>query len=224
MSEQNNIPNEEELWDLISDPAAAEPKADKPAKAPKAQGKFSRPRTAQEAEPAAAPAGRKIDGFFVTCMAGVAAVSVAATLLLSSLLGGTASGSGSPVVQNPVAGETVSSAALQELELENAGLRAQLEQQKKQIKDLQADLLKLMGSEEYLATVPSNPDESNEVIDAQVEAYTIFAQIQEAYADFDLERLEELIPEMDARLSYLSSDALNNYYMILEYVEQPSNG
>ena len=32
MSEQNNISNEEELWDLISDPAA-EPKADKPAKA-----------------------------------------------------------------------------------------------------------------------------------------------------------------------------------------------
>ena len=35
---------------------------------------------------------------------------------------------------------------------------------------------------------------------------------------------KELIPQMDERLSYLSSDALNNYYKILEYVEQPSNG
>ena len=29
---------------------------------------------------------------------------------------------------------------------------------------------------------------------------------------------------MDQRLSYLSSDDLNDYYLILEYVEQPSNG
>ena len=233
MSEQNNIQNEEELWDLLSEPVAAEPKADKPAKAgrqQKPEGKFSKPRTVKESAPAAeptpppAPSARKIDGFFLTCMAGVAAVSVAATLLLGSMLGGgSQSNPGSPVIQNPVAGES-DSAIVEELQLENAELRAQLEQQKTQIKDLQADLLKLMGSEEYLSTVPTNPEEGNEVIDAQVEAYEIFAQIQEAYADFDLEKLEELIPQMDERLSYLSSDALNNYYKILEYVEQPSNG
>ena len=33
-----------------------------------------------------------------------------------------------------------------------------------------------------------------------------------------------MIPEMDKRVSYLSSEALYSYYMILEYVEQPSNG
>ena len=34
----------------------------------------------------------------------------------------------------------------------------------------------------------------------------------------------ELIPELDTRLTYLSTDALNEYYLILEYVEMPSNG
>ena len=241
MSEENKIQNEEELWDLLSDPIAADPKA---ARQQKPVGKFSQPRTAKpqkaapapkpkpapapaaKPEPAATPAGtqpKKVDSFFITCMAGVAAVSVALTLVLSSMFGGSKPNPG-PAVQDPVPGETVSSAALEELQLENAELRAQLEQQKKQIKDLQADLLKLMGSEEYLATAPSDPEGGNEVVDAQVEAYAIFAQIQEAYADFDRAKLEELIPEMDERLSYLSSDALNNYYLILEYVEQPSNG
>ena len=221
MSEEkkNSVnPSEDELWDLISSPDAAA-KAEKPAKAPrqKTEPRFAKPKEDK------APAARRIDGFFLACMAGVAAVSVAATLGLSSLLGGAQTDPGGPVIKNPIPGETVSQAAT-ELERENAELRAQLEQQKKQIKDLQEDLLKLMGSEEYLATAPSNPEDSNEVIDAQVEAYEIFAQIQEAYADFDRAKLEELVPEMDARLSYLSRDALKVYYQILEYMEQPSNG
>ena len=64
----------------------------------------------------------------------------------------------------------------------------------------------------------------NEMLDAQAEAFAIFTQIQDAYAEFDREKLEELMPQMDTRLNYLSKDALNSYYMILEYVEMPSNG
>ena len=100
------------------------------------------------------------------------------------------------------------------------------ELQKKQIKTLQEDLMNVIGSEEFLATAPSpsDPENSNEILDARLEAYDIYAQIQAAYADFDREKLEELIPEMDKRLTYLSTDDLNSYYLILEYVEQPSNG
>ena len=29
---------------------------------------------------------------------------------------------------------------------------------------------------------------------------------------------------MDGLVNYLSSEAMNEYYLILEYVEQPSNG
>ena len=208
---ENNIPNEQELWDVLNEPVTAEPKAAKAAKPVKSEAKFAAPGKA-----------KKLDGFFLACMAGVAAVSVAATLIVSSMLGGGSSpaptGKGDPAV-----GETVS-AVVEELERENAELRAKLEQQKEQIKDLQSDLMTLMGSEEYLATLSTDPNESNEVLDAQVKALDTLAQIQEAYADFDREKLEELIPQMDAQLSYLTPEALNNYYLILEYVEQPSNG
>ena len=208
---ENSIQNENELWDVLNGESKTEPKS---APAVKSGPKFANDKP---------PKGR-VDGFFLACMAGVAAVSVAATLVIGGMLGGEKP----PTVTDPIStnapAATGNGEQLAALERENAELRAQLEQQKKQVKDLQADLLELMGSEEYLATVPSDPEQSNETLDAQVEAYEIFAQIQAAYADFDREKLEELIPEMDKRVSYLSSDALYSYYMILEYVEQPSNG
>ena len=200
----NKILNEDELWSQLSGEAPkTEPKAE-----PKAEAKPAK------AAKSSSPKGR-IDGFFLACMAGVAAVSVAATMLISGMTGGsTPSQSGKP--QNNEAASA--------LELENAELRAQLELQKQQLKELQDDLINLMGSEEYLATAPTDPEGSNELTDARLEAYDIYAQIQAAYADFDREKLEELIPEMDKRLTYLGTDALNNYYLILEYMEQPSNG
>ena len=200
---ENNIINEDELWSQMNGEAPkSEPKSEpvaevKPAKEPKA----------------ASPKGR-IDGFFLACMAGVAAVSVAATLVISGMTGGTA----------PQTGKPQNNEAATALELENAELRAQLELQKQQIKSLQDNLINIMGSEEFMATVPTDPEGNDEVTDARLEAYDIFAQIQAAYADFDREKLEELIPEMDKRLTYLGTDALNNYYLILEYMEQPSNG
>ena len=206
MSEANNPQNEQELWDVLSEPVTTE----------------SKPKTKSEprfAKPAEAKKPKKVDGFFLACMAGVAAVSVAATLIVSSLLGGN-----SPAPAVPGSNSETVSAAATELERENAELRAQLELQKEQIKELQNDLMTLMGSEEYLSSVSTDPNESNEVLDAQLKAIETLAQIQEAYADFDRERLEELIPQMDQQLGYLTPEALNNYYLILEYVEQPSNG
>ena len=113
---------------------------------------------------------------------------------------------------------------LSALELENADLRAQVELQKDQIKKLQAELLDLQAASGETPVLPTDPDADAELVNAQLEAYDIFNQIKEAYADFDREKLEQLTPEMDKRLTYLSSDALYEYYMILEYVEMPSNG
>ena len=199
---ENKIQTEEELWDVLSEEVSTAKKPEP--KEPKSEGRFDKP---------GAPKKGKVDGFFLACMAGVAAVSVAATLLLSGGVSAPAKTPGS------------NDSAVAQLELENAELKAKLELQKKQIKDLQDDLLNFMSSEEFLATAPSTPEDgSNEVVDAQVEAYEIFTQVQEAYAEFDREKLEELIPEMDKRIRYLSGEALNQYYLILEYVEQLSNG
>ena len=209
---ENKIPNEEELWSVLDGNVPEAPKAE--AKPQKSEGKFAKPGAPKT----------KVDSFFLTCMAGVAAVSVAATVLITSLVGGGSSAPSAPGKSEIVPAGT-EAAVIQALELENAELRAQLELQKKQVKDLQEDLINLMGSEEYLATAPSVPDEGDIAgVDAQAEAFAIYTQIQEAYADFDREKLEELIPEMDKRLNYLSYDALQNYYVILEYVEMPSNG
>ena len=224
----NKIQNEEELWSVLDGTAPAtpaEPKAE--AKPAKTEGKFSKP---------GAPKG-KVDSFFLTCMAGVAAVSVAVTLLVTSLVGGEpskpvpsatdpnpgisgevdpgVSGEVDPVIEGD--NELVSA-----LEQENAELRAQVELQKDQIKKLQAELLDLSAGSEEMPTLPEDAD--SEMASEQLKAYEIFNQIKDAYADFDRAKLEELIPELDTRLTYLSTDALNEYYLILEYVEMPSNG
>ena len=248
MSDENRLQTEEELWDVLSEPVVAEAKAKPAPKAkpvPKAEGRFARSGTAEfKAEPAAAPVpqkeGRKIDGFFFACMAGVATVSVAATLILGGMLGGEKPAA--PIETNPgitdefiapegegpvveVPGDADPSAQLLEelaqLRLENTELQAQLDQQKQQVANLQADLMALKGGDSSISA-PSGMD--GEQADAFAEAYDIFNQIKKAYADFDRAKLEELIPQMDQRLSYLSSDDLNEYYLMLEYVEQPSNG
>ena len=250
MSDENRLQTEEELWDVLSEPVVAEAKAKpapkaKPVPKPKAEGRFARSGAAEfKAEPTAAPApkkeGRKIDGFFFACMAGVATVSVAATLILGGMLGGEKPAA--PIETNPgitdefiapegegpvveVPGDADPSAQLLEelaqLRLENTELQAQLDQQKQQVANLQADLMALKGGDSSISA-PSGMD--GEQADAFAEAYDIFNQIKKAYADFDRARLEELIPQMDQRLSYLSSDDLNDYYLMLEYVEQPSNG
>jgi hypothetical protein len=254
MSDENRLQTEEELWDMLSEPVVAEGKAKPAPKAkpvPKAEGRFARSGAAEfKAEPAAAPAqnkeGRKFDGFFFACMAGVATVSVAATLILGSMLGGekpaAPNKNNAPIETNPgitdefiapevegsvveVPGETDPSAQLLEelaqLRLENAELQAQLAQQKQQVTNLLADLMALKGGDTSISA-PSGTD--GEQVDAQTEAYNIFNQIKKAYADFDRAKLEELIPQMDQRVNYLGSEDLNEYYLILEYVEQPSNG
>ena len=225
---ENKVQNEQELWDVLSSPVSAESKAEA---APKAQpknkeGRFAKPGPMKEVSPAPRQERRKLDGFFFACMAGVAAVSVAATLVLGGMLGNKAPAGEQvpgPVETNPPIVETADG-RIAELELENAELRAQLELQKDQIKKLQAELLDLTNGTAELPTVSTEPGAQDDLVSAQLEAYEIFNQIKDAYADFDRAALEELIPEMDKRIAYLSSDAMNEYYLILEYVEMPSNG
>ena len=224
---ENKIPNEEELWSVLDGTAAPEAKPE--TKSVKAEAKFAKP---------GAPKG-KVDSFFLTCMAGVAAVSVAVTLLVTSLVGGEPS---KPVPSatepNPgISGEVDPGISgevdpviegdnelLSALEQENTELRAQVELQKDQIKKLQAELLDLSAGSEEMPTLPEDAD--SEMANEQVAAYEIFNQIKAAYADFDRAKLEELVPKMDQYVSggYLSAAALNEYYLILEYVEMPSNG
>ena len=235
MSEQDRIPSEQELWDLLTDPIEVAAKPEPKAPRPKSGPRFAKEAPVKDVPPV--PIRQKPDSYFYACMAAVAAVSVAVTLLLTSLLGG--GKTPGPVRKDPVIETTAPapeeiitddvSALLAELELENQQLREQVQLQSQQIRDLQAQLLEQGGTTQQ----PSGPSGSTSMSDPasgtteqsdQQKAYEIFDQIKAAYTDFDRARLEELIPQMDGLVNYLSSEAMNEYYLILEYVEQPSNG
>ena len=250
MSEENRLQTEEELWDVLSAPVVPEsaskpaPKP-KPAPRPKTEGRFARPDPVPE-KPAPVKAvavpekaqkeGSRFDGFFFACMAAVAAVSVALTLVVSSMAGGdrasAPAGETLPIVTaDPAAGDTGLLEQLLEeqntanavLQQENDQLREQVQLQTQQLNDLQARIQELTGSPAELPTTGSSDSTATQSSE-QAQAQEIFQQIRDAYADFDRARLEELIPQMDKLVRHLSSDALNEYYLILEYVEQPSNG
>ena len=161
------------------------------------------------------PKGR-IDGFFLGCMAGVAAVSVAATLAIGGMTGGNDEKIyGGAEVPTGEAMVSVLEEQAEALKLENADLKNLIEVQKQQIQALQAQVLDLSGGE---AELPADSDSQ------VIEAYELLAQIKAAYQNFDRATLEELMPQLNQRLAYLSQDALAEYYTITEYVEQLSNG
>ena len=232
MSEQDRIPSEQELWDLLTDPIEVAAKPEPKAPRPKSGPRFAKEAPVKDVPPV--PIRQKPDSYFYACMAAVAAVSVAVTLLLTSLPGG--GKAPGPVRKDPVIeptapaeGEILTddvSGLLAELELENEQLREQVQLQSQQIRDLQAQLLEQGGTTQQPSgsTSMSDPASGTTEQSDQQKAYEIFDQIKAAYTDFDRARLEELIPQMDGLVNYLSSEAMNEYYLILEYMEQPSNG
>ncbi len=223
----NKIENENELWEKLNQPEAPKSEAKPTVKISGTKAAAAKPVKAEKPK-------RRFDGVFFGCMVGVAAVSVAATLAFTGFFGGEpaqpqGTNPANPgVVAPPVEGDVGGSSALEQdyeaLARENEALQQQIQLQTEQIKSLQNDLLELMGTDEYLSQMATDPNSGNEQLSNQMKALEILAQVQAAYAEFDRAKLEELIPQMDQLLSYLPSEALNDYYLILEYVEQPSNG
>ena len=238
MSENNDFQSEQELWDVLMEPLNIDAKPERrKTTRPKTGPKFASKAPVRDVP--AAPVPRKTDSFFFACMAGVAAVSVAATLFISGMLNGAPSkeadpgsmetnppaASTAPVIEEnfPDSGETPSSDATLELEQENSLLREEVQMQKNQILNLESQIMELEKQLEALSNstvqLPANPSDPK-----AAEAIDIFNQIKTAYANSDRDALDRLMPEMDKRLSYLSTDALNEYYLILEYLEMPVGG
>lgn len=232
----NEDMNEDDLWSLLSDVPAEEPKS-APKSAPK-QTKSAAP-AAPRFEPKTQTAPeRRIDGFFLACMTGVAAVSIVATLAISSAFGG--GKAATPPVTDPAASstpviETVDVSAKQiealqqevsDLEYEVESLKAQLKQREADVKRLYSEYSALLESTggEQTGTIPTVSEGDEDIIAEQSQAVTLFQQVQDAYYQFDREALETLIPQMDQLLEYLNQEQLLEYYLILEYAEQPSNG
>ena len=58
----------------------------------------------------------------------------------------------------------------------------------------------------------------------RIAAYETLVKAQNKFIDYDETLLEEAMKALESQLGHLSADAVNAYYMILEYMEQPYLG
>ena len=80
----NNIQNEQDLWDVLSEPVTVESKAAEPKKPkPNPEGRFAKPGPMKEVEPV--KEGRKLDGFFLFLGAGFLTGSPLVSVVTGSL-------------------------------------------------------------------------------------------------------------------------------------------
>lgn len=214
-TEKNNDLNEQELWDLLKDHEEAE--LPKPAEKKPAEHKPKSKTVVTEKR-------KKALVWYLAGLFGIAFVVV----LLSMFF--TPGGS-----QTPGDGKTTAQiqelySRIQELEQENAGLQEQNQEFQEQILLQQEtmDGLNLMISEmsNSLEYVEGNQivNADDEMIARRMKAYETLVKAQAAFIDYDEAVLEAAVKELGENLDLLSPDAINAYYMVIEYMEQPYLG
>lgn len=223
-TEKDNELNEQELWDLLKD--HEETDLSKPNK--KATVK-EQPEQPVEEKPKTVITERRKKAlvWYLVGLFGIAFVVVLISLFLR--------GNGG---QNPNPDSTGEpSAQMQELydrinalEDENAALKEEKADLEQEILDQQEmmDGLNLMIDEmsNSLEYVEGNQyvDADSEQIARKMNAYELLVKAQAAFIDYDEAVLEETMNELGEHLDLLSQDAINAYYMVIEYMEQPYLG
>ena len=225
-TEKDNELNEQELWDLLKDheetelPKPARKKAEKKPD-PKPDEKEEKPKTVITER------RKKALVWYLVGLFGIAFVVVLISLFLRG-------GSG----QNPVPDSTGEpSTQVQELydrinalEDENAALKEEKADLEQEILDQQEmmDGLNLMIDEmsNSLEYVEGNQyvDADAELIARKMNTYELLVKAQAAFIDYDEAELEAAMDELAENLDLLSQDAINAYYMVIEYMEQPYLG
>lgn len=236
-TEKDNELNEQELWDLLQDheetelskPAKKKTPAKKPAEkeAPKQS-----PVESAEAEPkprtVITEKRKKALVWYLVGLFGIAFVVVLISLILK--------GNGN---QNPIPDSTGDQSAqvqdlydrINELEDENNTLKAEKEALEQEVLEQQEmmDGLNLMIDEmsnslEYVEGNNLFADENAEKLARTMAAYETLVRAQAAFIDYDEAVLEAAMAELGENLDLLSQDAINAYYMVIEYMEQPYLG
>lgn len=121
----------------------------------------------------------------------------------------------------------------------DAGLQSQIQKLKEENEALLSDYLKLtdenLEKEQKIEDLNSLLDQiSSDVenvesgaaaqmgqISGKLQAYEDLIKALNAMLTYDEETLNEALEDLEENIDYLSSDALNAYYMVLEYMEQP---
>ena len=227
-NEKDNELNEQELWDLLKDHEETE--LPKPAK--KKAEKKPEPKPAEEKTESKTVITEKRKKALVWYLAGLFGIAFV-VVLLSLFLNG--NGGQVPAgTDDSTAGNT---SQMQELydrinELEEKNVQLQAENRDLQKKNLEQqemmDGLNLMIDElsnslEYVEG-SQYMDADAEAIARKVAAYDTLVKAQAAFIDYDEAALEAAVAELAENLDLLSQDAINAYYMLTEYMEQPYLG
>lgn len=232
MSTENEL-NENELWDLLKEPIESDSptkkdkKKDKPAKVKEEKNPGENPQPEESKSKTIITEKRKRAlVWYLVGLFGIAFVMVLCSLFLK----GQPAGNGET--------STVDSTQIQELydrinelEEENTSLKAENEELTAQVMEQQEmmDGLNLMIDEltnslEYVEGNALYSDENAELLARTMTAYQTLVRAQNAFIDYDEEVLEQAMAELEDNLDVLSNEALNAYYMVIEYMEQPYLG
>lgn len=103
-------------------------------------------------------------------------------------------------------------------------LQAENEQLQATVAELTANLEAVNSSIEYLEASAHDANAALDQVQNKMNAYSLLIAAQNAYIDFDREKVEKAMDNVEPYLQYLDGADLNAYYMILEYLEQPYNG
>lgn len=227
-TEKDNELNEQELWDLLKD--HEETDLSKPSKkkaAAKKQPDQEQPEEEPKPKTVITDRRKKALVWYLVGLFGIAFVVVLISLFLRWDGGknpGTDS-TGEPSAQMQELYDRINA-----LEEENNALKevkAELEQeildQQEMMDGLNLMIDEMSNSLEYV--------EGNQYVDADAEliarkmnTYELLVKAQAAFIDYDEAELENAMNELGENLDLLSQDAVNAYYMVIEYMEQPYLG
>lgn len=91
-----------------------------------------------------------------------------------------------------------------------------------QIDKLSQDLLEMAGSAEYIEGEAAMSDREAQLMQKKLEVYGLIMKAQTAVIQFDQKSLDKALAELEENIDYMDENALNTYYTIMEFVEQPS--
>lgn len=194
--------NENELWDMLQQPLENENKSKpKRQKSPKPEKEAKEKAKPEKQEPSPTPEKSGSGRDIAVKILAVALVVVLAVLAIQ-------------VVGNS-GGDTAA------LEARIAELEAEAAKREQYVADLEATLVQITTSTEYIEGEYAAANGENGELSEKVTAYENLVAALNAMLTYDEEGLNAALEELNPRITYLSNDALNAYYMVMEYMEQP---
>ena len=230
-TEKENELNEQELWDLLKDHEETDlskPVKKKTEKKPEKTHQEKPDEEKADDKTIITEKRKKALVWYLVGLFGIAFVVVLLSLFLNSGGGkgpGSTDSTGEGMIQTQELNDRI-----RELEQKNADLQSENRELQKKVLEQQEmmDGLNLMIDEmsNSLEYVESNQylDADADLIARKIHAYETLVKAQAAFIHFDEDVLEAAMEELADDLDLMSQDAINAYYMVTEYMEQPYLG